>query len=51
MYDPTTGLFEIAEILDNSSEGTAKMLDQTWFCRYPNPKQCIYDPGNEFLGK
>jgi hypothetical protein len=33
------------------SEGTAKILDQTWFCRYPRPRRCISDNGNEFLGK
>jgi hypothetical protein len=49
--DPETGWFEIAEIRDKSSEGTVKILDQTWFCRYPYPKQCIHDNGNEFLGK
>jgi hypothetical protein len=27
MFDPETGWFEIAEIRDESSEGTAKILD------------------------
>ncbi len=51
MCDPATGWFEVAEIKDKTSEGTAKILDQTWFCRYPRPKRCISDNGNEFLGK
>jgi hypothetical protein len=51
MCDPATGLFEVAEIKDKTSEGTATILDPTWFCRYPRPKRCISDNGNEFLGK
>jgi cation transport regulator ChaB len=51
MCDPATGWFEVAEIRNKTSEGTAKILDQTWFCRYPRPKRCISDNGNEFLGK
>jgi transposase InsO family protein len=51
MYDPATSWFEIAEIRDKSSEGNAKMLSQTWFCRYPRPKRCIHDNRSEFLGK
>jgi hypothetical protein len=49
--DPATGWFEVAEIKDKTAEATAKILDQTWFCRYPRPKRCISDNGNEFLGK
>jgi hypothetical protein len=49
--DPETGWLEIAEIRDKSSEGTAKILDQTWLCTYPRPKRCIHENGNEFLGK
>jgi RNase H-like domain found in reverse transcriptase/Integrase zinc binding domain len=49
--DPATGWFEVAEIRNKTYEGTAKILDQTWFCRYPRPKRCISDNGNEFLGK
>jgi hypothetical protein len=51
MCDPATGWFEVAEIKDKTAEATAKILDQTWFCRYPRPKRCISDNGNEFLGK
>jgi transposase InsO family protein len=51
MCDPATGWFEVAEIKDKTSEGMAKILDQTWFCRYPRPKRCISDNGKEFLGK
>jgi transposase InsO family protein len=51
MCDPATGWFEVAEIKDKTSEGTAKILDQIWLCRYPRPKRCISDNGNEFLGK
>jgi hypothetical protein len=51
MCDPATGWFEVAEVKDKASEGTAKILDQTWFCLYPRPKRCISDNGNEFLSK
>jgi transposase InsO family protein len=51
MCDPATGWFEVAEIWNKTPEGTAKILDQTWFFRYPRPKRCISDNGNEFLGK
>jgi hypothetical protein len=51
MCDPETGWFEIAEIRDKSSEGAAKMLEFKCFCKYPRPKWCIHDNGNEFLGK
>jgi hypothetical protein len=51
MCDPATGWFEEAKIKDKMSERTAKILYQAWFCRYPRPKSCISDNGNEFLGK
>ena len=49
--NPSTGWFEIIEIPNKSALTTAKKLDQTWFCRYPRPERCIFDNGNEFLGK
>jgi hypothetical protein len=49
--DPATGWFEIVEIPNKQAKTTAKKLDQTWFCRYPRPERCIFDNGNEFLGK
>jgi hypothetical protein len=51
MCDSATGWCEVAEIRNKTSEGTARILDQTWFCRYPRPKRCISVNGNEFLGK
>jgi transposase InsO family protein len=51
MCDLATGWFEVAKIRNKTSKGTAKKKDQTLFCRYPRPKRCISDNGNEFLGK
>ena len=50
MCDPATGWFEIVEVDNKKSLTAAKLLDRVWFCRYPRPKQCIHDNGNEFTG-
>ena len=50
MCDPATGWFEITEVDNKKARTTATVLDQTWFSRYPRPKRCIFDNGNEFLG-
>jgi hypothetical protein len=26
------------------------IVENTWFCHYPRPAQCIFDIGSEFLG-
>jgi len=51
MCDPASGWFEIVEIPNKGSETTALLVDRTWFSRYPRPQRCIFDNGNEFLGK
>ena len=51
MCDPATGWFEIAEIGNKKAETAASKLDESWLCRYPRPSRCIFDNGNEFLGK
>ena len=51
MADPATGWFEIAEIKNKTELTLAKILDNIWFCRYPCPVECIYNNGNEILGR
>jgi hypothetical protein len=51
MADPSTGWFEIAEVKDKTAVTAATVLDRVWLCRYPRPVECIYDNGNEFLGR
>ena len=51
MVDPATGWFKIVEIPNKKADTAAKLLDQTWFCRYPHPVECIFDNGNEFNGQ
>ena len=50
MADPATGWFEIFEIPDRGAETTALVFGRQWLSRYPRPKRCIFDNGNEFLG-
>lgn len=52
MIDPATRWFEAKEILQDDVDGewVALQLDSVWFCRYPRPRRCIYDNGNEFVG-
>lgn len=48
--DPATGWFEITEI-DQQNQTSAKiatLLDETWLCRYPRPKEIIFDNGSQF---
>ena len=51
MIDPATGWFEIVETHTKTAEHIGKLLDRTWFSRYPRPQFCIFDNGNEFLGE
>ena len=48
--NPATGWFEIKEIKNKKAATAAAVLNQTWFARYPRPKNCIFDNGLEFLG-
>ena len=45
-----TGWFKVAEIKDKSALETSKVLDQVWFCLYPQPLGCITDNGCKLLG-
>ena len=51
MIDPVTGLFKIVELpnLTNpSSAATSQAFNNTWLCRYPCPRNVIYNNGSEF---
>jgi len=43
IFDPATGWFEVAELKDKTAQETSKVLDQVWFCCYPQPLRCITD--------
>jgi len=51
MIDPATGWFEIAEIPNKQADQVANVLEQTWFSRYPWPRQVIHDRGTEFMAE
>jgi len=51
IIDIASGWFEVVEIKNKIAKHIGIMLDRIWFSRYPRPVQCIYDNGNEFLGK
>jgi hypothetical protein len=51
MFDPATSWFEVVEIPNKRAITCANLLENTWLCRYPRPKQCIFDNGSEFLGE
>ena len=63
MIDPATSWFEIVEIptveilnkngekeviFEKTSARISRLINKTWFCRYPRPKYIIYDNGSEF---
>ena len=50
MFDPATSWFEVVEIPNKKAVTCANLVENTWLCRYPRPKQCIFDNGSEFLG-
>jgi len=50
MFDPATSWFEVVEIPNKKAITCANLVENTWLCRYPRPKQCIFDNGSEFLG-
>ena len=50
MFDPATSWFEVAEIPNKKAITCANIFENNWLCRYPRPKQCIFDNGSEFLG-
>ena len=50
MIDPTTGWFEIAEVLstDVGSARISQIFNNIWLSRYPRPTKVVYDHGSEF---
>ena len=51
MADPATGWFKIHEIPNKGADMTSRKFDHEWLCRYPRLVECIYNNGNEFLGR
>ncbi|CAB9506026.1 Retrotransposon protein [Seminavis robusta] len=48
MVDPCTNLIEIVPIMRRTSEEGARVVEDTWFARYPRPKKVVTDNGPEF---
>ena len=36
------------ETFDKTSTRTSKLVNKTWFCRYPRPVDVVFDNGSEF---
>lgn len=51
IIDTSTRLLEIAAMTEGTSAGSAHIVDQMWFSRYPRPERCICDQGVEFKGE
>ena len=44
-----TGKYEAtSEYFDKTSSKISRLVNQSWLCRYPRPKQVIFDNGSEF---
>ena len=50
MIDYATGWFEIVQLPEGnkSSAQISQLFNNTWLCRYPRPKEVIFDNGSEF---
>ena len=42
------GKIKCRETFDKHSATIAKLVNKTWFCRYPRPTEVVYDNGSEF---
>ena len=49
MIDPTTGWFEVEEILDKEPGTVANAVEKAWLTRYPWPSIIVFDNETEFL--
>ncbi|DBA05126.1 TPA: hypothetical protein N0F65_004976 [Lagenidium giganteum] len=47
IVDTSTRLMELQPVADGSSAEATVIVDRPWLCRYPRPRQCIYDQGSE----
>ena len=50
IIDTVTNLCEVVPIRNKTAQHIGLLLENNWLARYPLPKKCIYDQGNEFLG-
>ena len=51
MINPTTGWFEMAQILNRTAAEIADITHKTWFTRYPLPQQIVIDRGTKFMAE
>ncbi|OWY95652.1 Pol Polyprotein [Phytophthora megakarya] len=50
MIDQATRWLEIGIQADRQALTTAETFDREWLCRYPRPREVVYDNGKEFIG-
>ena len=48
--DAIISLPEIIPVEDTKSRTVSQAFEDNWLSRYPRPRKCIHDNGNEFLG-
>ena len=48
--DSIINLPEVIPVDNDKSKTVANAFDDGWLSRYPKPRKCIHDNGNEFLG-
>ena len=46
--DSDNKIVETSEIFDKTSQQIARLVNISWFSRYPRPREVIYDNGSEF---
>ncbi|OWY96984.1 Pol Polyprotein [Phytophthora megakarya] len=51
MIDQATRWLEIGIQADRQALTTAETFDREWLCRYPRPREVVYDNGKEFIGE
>ena len=49
--DTVTNLMESTRIRNKTSEHMSDQFANCWLEKYPKPVNCIYDNGDEFIGK
>ena len=48
--DAIINLPEVIPVEDTKSKTVAQAFEDNWLSRYPRPRFCVHDNGNEFLG-
>jgi len=51
IIDTVTTFCEVVLLRNKTAEHVGHQFETQWLSRYPRPKRCVYDQGNEFLGE